>query len=225
MKEALLIVDGIRDKTRVIKDVKGSLFPTNHYKEIIRAETEEIFDTTVPWFIRWIPKVNGWYDQYVADVFALFRNKTARMAVCREVRNQIFLLEAKGYRVDVLCYSLGTIIMLCCGPNPSKSKKHKKKPVQVRNLFIYNSPLGFAFLWLGLRVRSFVRKYGTNVKAEEIECIYGRKDIVSKNVEKKAKDIIQGFTTFEPKYFPNDARHDLVTNINLRYKKSSPSSS
>lgn len=211
-KKALLIVDGIRSKPGIRQDIKNSKFPTKGYDKIIRAKTEEIFDTTVPWYIRWIPFVNNWYDQFISDIWALFRNKTARMAVCREVRSQIRILQAEGYEVDVLAYSLGTLIALTCASQANSEK------TQVNHLSLYNSPLGFAVPFLGGKCRKFVRKYGKNFLANKIECVYGEKDLVSKNCKKKASGLLAHFSLDKIKFFVTKEKHDLITNINARYK-------
>ena len=212
MKRALVIVDGIRTNPGIRQDIKNSKFPTLRYEKIIRAKTEEVFDTTIPWYIRWVPFVNNWYDQYLSDVLALFKNKTARMAACREVRSTIKILQAEGYEVDVLAYSLGTLIALTCASQSDDEK------TRIGTLSLFNSPLGFAVPYLGFRCRSFVRKYGKNLSAENLKCVYGAKDIVSKNCLKKAKDIIDGFSIEPPIYRQTQEKHDLVANINACYK-------
>lgn len=207
----MLLVDGIRQNPKILEDVKASNFPASEYEKILRAKTEEVFDTTVPWWIRIFPWLSKKYDNYFADIWALFRNKTARMAVCREVRSQIRILQAEGYEVDVLAYSLGTLIALTCASQANSEK------TQVNHLSLYNSPLGFAVPFLGGKCRKFVRKYGKNFLANKIECIYGEKDLVSKNCKKKASGLLAHFSLDKIKFFATKEKHDLIANINAVY--------
>jgi len=210
--KVLVIVEGIEDKSQIVANVKKSSFPIHEYDKIVRAKTEEVFDTTLPWYVKWIPKVNNWYDQYLNDVTAFFRNKTARMGACREVRHTIQKWQDKGYTVDVLSYSLGTMITLCCG-------SHGEKPIKVNNHYMFCSPIGLSLPYFGWRARSLVRKFGAKFKAKRVQCIYGSKDLVSKKCKKKASKIVERSASYKPYFHENDAGHDLVENINLRFGK------
>lgn len=211
VKRALVIVDGIRSKPKIRQDIKNSKFPTKNYEKIIRAKTEEIFDTTIPWYIRWVPFVNSWYDQYLSDILALFKNKTARMAACREVRSTIKILQAEGYEVDVLSYSLGTLITLTCASQSSDER------TKISHLWLFNSPLGFAVPYLGYRCRKFVRDYGKNLEATTITYVYGKKDRVSKNYSKKIVKIIKWFSS-NVIYIGVKTKHDLIKTIDAYLK-------
>ncbi len=209
-KKALVCVQGINSKDYILAEITGSKFPIDDYHRVVTIGTEDIFDKTIPGIIKILPFIGDFYDQYIADIRAFFKNKEARQTACRMVRKQIKALQKEGYEVHVIAHSLGTIITMCCGPQ-------KGRLVEVHAFFCYNSPLGFGIFPGGIITRNFVRTFMRNFKAKRLEFIYSAKDTVSRDYKAPVSDILNEIA-IEPKFMLNTWQdHKLSRNINERY--------
>lgn len=209
-KRALIAVQGINSDNYILHELTSSKFPRENYQKIVAIPTEEIFDRTIPGFIKMIPYFNKFYDQYLADIRAFFKDKEARMNACRFVRNQIKALQNDGYTVDVIAHSLGTIIVMCAGPQTGRL-------LEVNSFLCYNSPLGFGIFPGGILVRSFTRKFMRNFKAVKLEYIYSSKDVISRDYKSPVAEIINELTIHPKSKFDTLQDHRLLRNINERY--------
>lgn len=209
-KRALVAVQGINSENYILHELVYSKFPREDYQKIVAIPTEEIFDRTIPDWIKVVPFLNKWYDQYYADLHAFFGDKEARINACRFVRNQIKALQNDGFTVDVIAHSLGTIITICSGPQTGAL-------LQVNNFFCYNSPLGFGIAPGGMMVRAFVRKFMRNFIAKKLEYIYSSKDVISRDYKSAVGEIINQLGVLPKSKFDTLQDHKLSHNISERY--------
>ena len=217
MKRQLILIQGISTQVDYMtKALKDSGFDTSEFDKIEVVRTEEFFIKHTPWYLKpfkLIPAADSWANR-LNDVLVFMSQKNGRIGACRLARLAIRRAQYHGYEPTIVAHSLGTIILLCCGPNELKQDKpYSEQLVRVPKVYLFNSPLGMVFP-LGNKVLDFVRRYIQNFLTEELVYVYGAKDMVSKNYQEDNHGQILNLATINKKeIYKEESGHSLSETI------------
>lgn len=209
----LILVQGISTKNDYIsQELNSAGFDFSIYDKVKVIKTEEFFEKKTPWYIKpikIIPVASGWANR-VSDVLTFMRSKEGRTGACRMVRFAIQKAQKEGYTVDIAGHSLGTIIILTCGPNNLNSKEnYRDQIIQVDKTYLFNSPLGMIFPFGG-KVLNFVRRYIQNYLTKEMHYVYSTKDMVSKKYSEENQGQVLNLATLNKKeIYKEETSHSL----------------
>lgn len=206
-RRALVIVQGINKGLYLKRDIEDVNKPfINRYDEATLINSEKVFDNHKTWAY-YIPFIGDSLN----DILVYYKQKEARAKVCRKVRNKILKLQSNGYKVDLVCHSLGCQIALCSGPS------NTNKPVlKVNKTYLMGSPLGIGFNTWPLALRSKVIKHteehGNNFKSDKIIYLYSNEDFVSKRSKKDKRvfTLLQSFSNKPIVTKDLDVDHDAI---------------
>lgn len=137
----------------------------------------------------------------LSDVWNYYTNGKARREACREVRKTITELQSKGFEVDILAHSLGTVITLCSGGNsPARA-------ISVNNVYLLGSPLGIGNLFARMKTNGHTERYSNNFDAKKIFYLWSEKDYVSKILKGRTLDILKARSVESPVTYHTDTNH------------------
>ena len=176
--KVLLLVQGISDEANYIGKAVRAEFPIEGYAKVINIKTEKALDeaakTSTPFWMKMLPKK---VKDKGYDIWGFFTNKTAHAWVTSLVRDEIQTWQDKGYDVDLLGHSLGTLIILCSGA--------KVNPVKVNKFYSFSSPCGFEFAPLRYFVKWHVWRKSTKFRAKQIINVWGDDDYIARKMDEK----------------------------------------
>lgn len=217
--KVLLLVQGISSTDDyILNAVVKSGFDTSQYDAIETIPTEEFFRKTAPWYVKAIEKVpfaKAWTSR-LNDILRFLHDQDGRIGACRLVRMTIKRYQDKGYSVDMITHSLGTIITLVCGPNKLNDNTPAiSQMVKIDKLYMFASPIGM-ILPFGAKVREFVRRFIMNFYTIELIYVYGLKDFVSKIYDPEDQGQILSLVTIGKKEVTGvEAGHSLTNQLYL----------
>lgn len=185
---ALVVVQGISKKhgylaKELYEEAAGTIVKA--YDVIAPVNTDQFFAK-----ISNIPsKILG---PVLSDVWNYYTNGKARREACREVRKTITELQSKGFEVDILAHSLGTVITLCSGGNsPARA-------VSVVNVYLLACPLGIGNLFARMKTNGHTERYSNNFVCKNLFYFWSEKDYVSKILKGRTLDILKARSVNPP---------------------------
>ncbi len=215
MKKVLLKIQGINViSDYMTKELELGGIDLSCYEAVELVNTEEEFDK----LLKYLPSVAVsrllkrraikdvqythnevkaplvWED-YAIDLWAFFANACIYRRVCDKVRLSVMYYKAKGYEVDILCHSLGTLITLHSGAS-------------VHTIFCIASPVGFKTHPIRWVVNTHFLASKHKVSCKKLVNIWGVKDVVSGGMRAGGSSMLSKYYSCHE--YKLDCGHQLI---------------
>ncbi len=172
----LLLVQGVNEDTYLFKNLKSSSYDIDQYDKVIEVTTEKTLDKS------WVSKIPFLGDKY-GDILQFFVSDEARRNLKTKLKKTA--LKYPDAEIDLLAHSLGTLICFIT-------------PITVKNFICLASPVAMS-LWLGKKVRNFIRGRLKLKVENNLYFVYSPFDLICQSLNKNVAKLLRSFNVTEVK--------------------------